>query len=88
MPPQVLVVLRQNGKEKVFFFLLDLFDEEALVMGFDQWLTTSRASLFEGFGQSACVIVGQQRMEEFLLVPLPNSQVLEDQGRVLCNLEL
>ena len=57
-------------------------------MGLDQWLSTSCAGLFEGFGQSARVIIGQERVEELLLVPLADPQVLKDQGRILSNLEL
>lgn len=88
MSSQVLVILRQDGEEEVFFFLLDLFDEEALVMGLDQGLSTSSTGFFEGFCQSTRVIVGQERVKEFLLVSLPDSQVLKDQGGVLSNLEL
>ncbi len=57
-------------------------------MGLDQWLSTSCTGLFEGFGQSPCVVVGQERVEEFLLVPLSDSQILEDQGGIFGNLEL
>lgn len=57
-------------------------------MCLDQWLPALGAGFFEGLDQSAGVIERDQRVQELILAALPDAQILENQRRILSDLEL